>query len=102
MKAKNAMWHSADGRVKPIRELETSHLQNLAAYLQRRAEEHERLMERASDAGLTIGLLYIQGEPVSDWILCILNELARQREKERQAATKGVQKLQKKLENDTI
>lgn len=100
MKAKTAMWRQANGTILPIRELTTEHLQSLAAYLQRSADAHERLMERASDAGLTIGLLYIRGELVSDWILCILNELARRRQKERQAAAQGIQRLQETLSHE--
>lgn len=93
MKAKTAMWRSADGRVSPIRDLETEHLQNLAAYLQRRATEHDRISELATANGLAIGPLVILDEPVSAWLLCIINELSRRRAKELAKSLKTVETL---------
>lgn len=97
MKAKQAMWRSADGRVEPIRDLETSHLQNLAAYLQRRAAEHDRLMALAEQQGYKIGPMCIQDEPVADWIFCIINELSRRRTKEVAKAREAIERLNYQL-----
>jgi hypothetical protein len=93
MKAKTAVWRSADGSAAAIRDLETSHLQNLAAYLQRRADEHERLIALAEQQGFKIGPMQVQGESVIDWVLCILNELARRRRKEVEGAKRAIEKL---------
>lgn len=93
MKAKTAMWRSGDGTSSPIRDLETGHLQNLAAYLSRREAEHVRIMEMAEQRGLMIGPLLVQEEPIVSWIICIMNELARRRTRELEKAQKSLNML---------
>lgn len=88
MKAKTATWTSANGETSTIREMELSHLQNLASYINRREEEYSRLRLLAEAKGYLVPPPMTQGYTLGEWLTCILGELNRRQIKLETAAQK--------------
>lgn len=88
MKAKTAVWTSANGETSTIREMELSHLQNLASYLNRREEEYSNLRVLAENKGYALPPPMTQGYTLGEWLTCILGELNRRQLKLEHAAQK--------------
>jgi hypothetical protein len=98
MKAKNLIWTQANGTTSTLRELETSHLQNIAAYLTRRQEEYKRFAALHPDRVLPP--LTCQGQPVDTWLNTISEILSKRFSKEMIKANALVQLYNKEAEND--
>jgi hypothetical protein len=99
MKAKDLIWTQANGTASSLKELETSHLQSIAALLMRRENEYRLFAARGE--GVVLPPLTAQGHPISAWLDAIAKILAKRYSKEMVKANALMQRYQKEIDNGT-
>jgi hypothetical protein len=95
MKTKDLIWTQANGTASSLKELETSHLQSIAALLMRRENEYRLFAARGE--GVVLPPLTAQGHQISVWLDAIAKILAKRYSKELDKAQALVAHLNKDI-----